>query len=370
MPRPRGWAGGGAEWWCCHEHRTAVSADLAARAYAVRSALLGRTLVALVLVVDVRTMSTIPGLRARTTERGIRIIELDYFADPARGPAWLEEARKRSTSLAEFQRNVLRNWHISGGTGVYAEFTEIGREQYVYEPPSLLKLPVYRGWDLGRRHPACVWLQYAPKSDRVYVLREFEPKDIAAHHFRDACRYFSGQLARTALDTDTLEWVQMQEALPGMPKPPWFPPDTVFIDLAGNEATMRQSIASRDPREATLRQVWAAGGIEFGIQIGPVKARVDVLRRLLYLRADGRPGILISPYCPAVLAMLDGGLTYKKATPVRMVQEEVRKDGQSDDVHDALTYALVGIVPAEGVPGVTPGMAPWPTEDEDLGWTL
>jgi hypothetical protein len=130
-----------------------------------------------------------------------------------------------------------------------------------------------------------------------------------------------------------------------------------------------QSIAARDPRESTLRQVWAAGGIEFSIQAGPVKARVDVLRRLLYLRADGRPGILISPYCTAVLAMLDGGLSYKKATALRPDQEEVKKDGQHDDVHDALTYALVGIVPAEGVPGVTPGMAPWPTEPEQIGWT-
>jgi hypothetical protein len=312
----------------------------------------------------------IPGFTARTTERGIRVIELDYFADPARDAAWLAKARQRSTSLAEFQRNVLRNWHIAGGAGVYPEFAEIGRERYVYEPPSLLKLPVIRGWDLGRRHPACVWLQYAPKSDRVYVLREFEPRGIAAHHFRDVCRYFSGQLDRAALDADSLEWVTMQDALPGMPKPPWFPPGTSFLDLSGNEATMQQSIAARDPREATLRQVWAAGGIEFGIQTGPVKARVDVLRRLLYLRLDGRPGILISPYCTAVLAMLDGGLVYKRATPVRPDQEEVRKDGQHDDVHDALTYALVGMVPAEGQPGVTPGLAPWPSEPESIGWSL
>lgn len=315
-------------------------------------------------------MSEIDGLRARTTARGLRVIELDYFADPARGEEWLGQARRRSTSLAEYQRNVLRNWNISGGVGVYAEFTEIGRERYVYEPHALLKLPVYRGWDLGRRHPACVWLQYAPKSDRVYVLREFEPRDIAAHHFRDVCRYLSGTLDRKSLDADSLEWVHMQETLPGMPKPPWFPPGTQFIDLAGSEASMRQSIAARDPREATLSQVWAAGGIEFGIQSGPVKARIDVLRRLLYLRADGRPGIFISPYCTAVLSMLDGGLAYKRATLTRPSQEEVRKDGQHDDVHDALTYALVGIVPADGVPGVTPGMPAWPQEQESVGWSL
>jgi hypothetical protein len=49
---------------------------------------------------------------------------------------------------------------------------------------------------------------------------------------------------------------------------------------------------------------------------------------------------------------------------------EPKKDGKNDNVHDALTYALVGIVPAQGVPGVTPGMAPWPTEEENIGWTV
>lgn len=309
----------------------------------------------------------LPGLDARTTQRGHRVITLDYFADPARGEEWLEMVRKRSTSLAEFQRNVLRNWHISGGAGVYPEFAEIGRELYLYEPPALLRQPVLRGWDFGIRAPVCVWLQYAPKSDRVYVLREFAPRGIAAHHFRDACRYFSGQLDRSALDADTLEWVVLQENLPG-PKPPWFPPGTQFIDLGGNEVNNRQSIAARDPREATLRQVWAAGGMEMAVQVGPVKARLDVLRRLLYLRADGRPGILLSPTCSAVAAMLDGGLVWKRSTPVRPDQEEPRKDGTHDNVHDALTYALVGIVPAEGVPGVTPGLAPWPAE-ESIGWS-
>lgn len=312
----------------------------------------------------------VPGMTARTTSRGHRVIDLDWWADPARGEEWLAEARRRSTSASEFQRNVLRNWHISGGLAVYPEFSEIGRERFVYDAPELLRLPVLRGWDLGLRHPVCVWMQYAPKSDRVYVLREFEPKGIAAHHFRDVCRYLSGQMPRTALDADSLEWVQMQESLPDMPKPPWFPPGTTFVDLSGPEASMRQSIAARDPREATLRLVWSAGGIELQEQPGPVKAREDVLRRLLFLRPDGYPGILISRYCPAVLAMLDGGLARKKGTPVRPAQEEIRKDGQHDDVHDALTYALVGMVPAEGVPGVTPGVAPWPTTEENVGWTV
>lgn len=310
----------------------------------------------------------IPGFAARTTERGIRVVELDYYADPARGEAWLEMARKRSTSLAEFQRNVLRNWGITSGTTFYPEFGEIGRDAYLFEPPALLKGAVIRGWDFGWRAPVCVWMQYSTKSDRVYVLREFAPRGISAHHFRDVCRYLSGQLEREALDGPALEWVVMLGDLPGVPRPPWFPPGTVFADLSGPEVNAVQSISSKDPEEATLRQVWAAGGIEFAIQAGPVHARTTVLRRLLHVRRDGRPGILISPACVGVLAMLDGGLAFKKATKQNPEPDEPRKDGTHDNVHDALTYALVGVVPADGVPGVTPGMEAWPAEDV-IGWT-
>ena len=117
-----------------------------------------------------------------------------------------------------------------------------------------------------------------------------------------------------------------------------------------------------------MRQVFAAGGIEFDIQAGRVKARAMVLRRLLHLRADGHPGILISPVCIDVLAMLDGGLTFQKATRLNPLPEKPRKDGRHDNTHDALTYAMVGVVPADGVPGVTPGMVAWETE-EVIGWT-
>lgn len=311
----------------------------------------------------------IPGYKARTTQRGFRVIELDAWADPARGEEWMAKARLRSASNADFEREVMRNWNITSGATFYPEFGEVGRERYLYEPKALLRQPVIRGWDFGWRAPMCVWMQYAPKTDRVYVLREFSPRGISAHHFRDVSRFLSGSLEWEQLDGPSREWVEMLAGLPGVPQPPWFPPGTQFVDLSGPEVNSTQSISARDPEEATLRQVWAAGGIEFSIQAGPVKARTVVLRRLLSVRRDGYPGILISPVCIDVLAMLDGGLTFKKATTLNPMPSEPRKDGRHDNTHDALTYALVGVVPAQGMPGVTPGMAPWPEGEELVGWT-
>jgi hypothetical protein len=312
---------------------------------------------------------SIDGYKARTTSKGYRVIELDVWAHPDRGPAWIEEARRSASSPAEFERNVMRNWNITSGTTYYPEFAEIGRHRYEYEPPALLAGPVIRGWDFGYRAPCCIWLQYVPASDRVYVLREFSPKGIGSHDFRDVVRHLSGQLHFEELRPTAQEWVTMLRELPGMPKPPWFPEGTQFVDLAGPEVNRVQSIAANDPAEATERLIFAAGGIEFAIQAGRVKARTKVLRRLLHLRPDGWPGIVISPYCVDVLAMLDGGLTFLKATTKNPMPEEPKKDGRHDNTNDALTYALVGMVPADGVPGVTPGMAAQPADDS-IAWSL
>lgn len=306
----------------------------------------------------------IQGYRARTTARGYRVVELDAVADPSRDEAWLEDARRRSPSEADFQREVLRNWNITSGDAFYPEFATIGRPCFEWEPPELLRGPVVRGWDFGWRAPVCVWMQYAEASDRVYVLREFTPRGISAHHFLAVCQHFSGTVEYGDLEPVPREWVDLTRDTAGMPPPPWFPRGTEFVDLAGPEVNATQSIAARDPREATLRAVWANSGIVLGIQPGPVKARVDVLRRLLYPRPDGWPGIVISPICTGVLAMLDGGLAYRKATPLNPKPDDPRKDGYYDNIHDALTYALVGLVPATAPVRGTPG---W-MEEGDMGW--
>jgi hypothetical protein len=201
----------------------------------------------------------IDGYRSRVTKRGIRVVELDACADPARDQKWLDKARRQASSEADFQREVMRNWNISSGDAYYPEFASIGQARYEFEPKELLKLPVVRGWDFGVRRPVVVWMQYSGESDRLYVLREWAPRGIAAHHFRDVSRWLSGSLDIDSLDPACRDWADMLLEMPG-PRPPWFPPHTEFYDFSGSEIENRQSIAARDPREATLRGVWSAGG--------------------------------------------------------------------------------------------------------------
>lgn len=303
------------------------------------------------------------GYRSRVTKKGYRVVEIDAWADPARDEAWLEEARRTATSEADFQREVLRNWNVSGGDSYYHEVTKIGIEKYEFEPPFLLDLPIVRGWDFGIRMPVVHWCQYSATSDRFYVIREWAPEGIPAHHFRDVSRWLSGQLPLGSLEPEARQWAEMLLELPG-PKPPWFPEGCDFFDYTGNEIENRQSIAAKDPREATLRQVWANGGIEFSVHTGGVKARCDVLRRLLSLREDGRPGLLVSPYCPMTLGMLNGGLVFQKGTAINPKPETPKKDGRNDNVNDSLTYAVVGVVPPSAPSEHEAG---W--EQEDIGWS-
>lgn len=314
-------------------------------------------------------MTEIPGFRARTTAKGYRIVELDARADPARGDEWHAEAKRSASTNADFQREVMRNWNITSGASVFPEFSTIGREHYLYEPSILLALPIICGFDFGHRAPGMICFQYAPKSDRVYVLREWMPNAIGTHHFRDVCMHLRGQLAFHELDEVGQEWVRTLRSLPGSPPIPWFPLGVQFVNLSGPEITAVQANAAKDPADATARLIFSARGVEFDVQTGRVKGRISVLRRLLAIRADGHPGILISPHCGEVLAMLDGGLTFKRATPLNPKPEEPKKDGRHDNTFDALTYGLVGSVPADGQPGVTPGM-PEVTGEEDLGWTV
>jgi len=319
--------------------------------------------------VEARTNIPIPGVTLHVTPRGFLHVRVEHFADPAKAtPEWLEWARTTVPTDKDHRREHLLDWHTSSGDAFFPEFSEIGRARYVYDPERLLAGPVYRGWDFGVRGPVCVWLQYSHKSDRVYVLREFAPggygknANISAHHFRDICRWASGQLVLDQLYGIGHEWAELLLRLDG-PKPPWFPPYTVFEDFSGAEVHNRQSIAARDPVEATLLGVWEAGGITISPQIGPVKAREVVMRRLLPIRPDGYPGILVAGCCTEVLAMLDGGLVYKQPTRLNPRPTNPKKDGRFDNVMDAIGYALVAVVSTDPPVAFVPGQ-------EDIGWTL
>jgi hypothetical protein len=317
------------------------------------------------------------GCNAFDTPRGIRVIELDFWADKSRDQKWEEREKIKYASEKDWRRDNMRDWTSAEGDVFYPEFQENGKARYVQPLRELAKLPVVRSFDFGFRRPACTWIQYAAGSDRVWWVREFMPHDLGTHDFRDAVQYLSGMLDFSVLTPRARDWIDLYAAKENAPKPPWFASTTDFFDVSGPESYRTEASAIRATEEANAAQVFANGGIYLNMVDPPVKARVDVIRRLLKIRKDGWPGIIIDPQCEEGIQMFNGALSFERATKDNPIPSKPRKDGHFENIHDALGYGIVAVVPMEdrrpeseeprvvGYDGRTPLYKP---AGEDLGW--
>jgi hypothetical protein len=297
------------------------------------------------------------GFHVRKAPSGFSVVEIDYWADPAKTPMWAEKIRKLMPSEKQFRREFLRDWDSGEGDSFYPEFqTWGGRRMFVRKAPGVLSnLPIYRGWDFGFRRPACVWFQYAPKQDLVWVLREIMPEQLPTDSFCELVQYLSGQLDIRHLNIGALNWVEKIRETPGLPKPPWFQADAVpynFIDYAGPEALKTSATVVSDTAERTDYEVLASKGVVLSTAASSPKARSRIIRRLFHPRGNspesGTPGILFDPACPILIRGMSGGITFPVATPQKPHPDvdEPRKDGYFEHTHDALGYGVIGVVPA------------------------
>jgi hypothetical protein len=241
------------------------------------------------------------GLRSFTTPRGIRVMELDLTANPMHTPEWIQAARTRYSSEREWRREMMRDWTTPSGDPYFPEFVEIGVIRFIRPVTRLIKGPVYRSYDFGKRCPACTWFQYSQKGAKP-----------------------SG----------------------GHCPPPWFPLGTHFIDITGKEALQGQSNAIL-PELATVQGIFSEMGMNLIIQNPRVMARYQVMRRFLRVYDDGLPGLLIDPQCEEAIDMFSGKLCYPDATPANPVPTKPKNDGHLINLSDAFTYGVVMVAPAD-----------------------
>lgn len=316
------------------------------------------------------------GCNAYSTPRGIRVLEVDYWADPNRDENWREREKQKYTSK-DWRRENERDWTSAEGDTFYPEFAELGTPRFVLPLSQLAALPVVRSFDFGFRRPACTWIQYSPTQDRVWWIREFMPHDLGTHDFRDCVQFLSGRLSYSSLTPRSKDWIDLYANKEGAPKPPWFPSTIDFFDVSGPESYRTEASAIRATEEANAAQVFANGGIYLNMVDPPVKARVDVIRRLLKLRLDGWPGLIIDPQCEEGIQMFNGALSFERPTKDNPIPTKPRKDGHYENLHDALGYGIVAVVPLEdnrpgenapeviGYDGRSPIYKPM---GEDMGW--
>lgn len=293
--------------------------------------------------------AVIPGYSTRVTRRGVRVLSLDVEADPAkRDPAWLAAQRATYPTETAFRRELRRDWTAGEGDVFFPEWFENGgRERYVQPIPYLLTGPIYRGWDFGRRAPACVWFQYDRKNKRLLVLRSVTPSYMGIHHFRDLVLYLSGQLPFSALEIPAQNWVAKIEEDPTQPKTPWFQ-GTVsrplqFVDYGGYEARQDSDMVREESAALSRKAVLAEAGIYLS-EMWAATNRDTLMRKLMGVRPDGWPGVLIDPANPCLIQGLGGGLVFKKPTAEDPMPIVYMKDGIHDNVYEALLYGVVGVV--------------------------
>lgn len=316
------------------------------------------------------------GYLSRVTPRGIKVVRLHYSADPLRDADWVA-SEKPKYSEKDWRRENELDWTSAEGDTFYPEFADNGKAAYIIPLPHLARLPIVRSFDFGFRRPACTWLQYSPSQDRVWVVREFMPHDLGTHDFRDAVQFLSGQFDYSGLTPRARDWVDLYANKMGAPKPPWFASTSDFFDVSGPESYRTESSAIRATEEANAAQVFANGGIYLNMVDPPVKARTDVIRRLLKLREDGFGGLLLDPQCEELIEAFNGALAFERSTKDNPIPTKPRKDGHYENLHDALGYGIVSVVPLEdrhpgqpnqqlvGYDGRKPIYRP---DGEDLGW--
>ena len=296
----------------------------------------------------------IPGVKFSKTVDDFVVCILDYEADPKkRSPEWEKQARKGLTDK-QWRREYKHDWTTAAGDSFYPEWQDNGEDDvYVANPGGLLSLPIYRGWDFGRRTPACLWSQYDPKNDLLWVLREFQPEDIDIRTYRDCVLFLSSQIGRDRLNQYSASWIDTIASDPRMPSPPWIPKDGAyarqFLDYAGPEANDSSDMPEADSEERTRAMVLAEAGIDLQVHSAPVRAGADAIRERLKIRecqyghedCPGHPGILFTPACPILTAGFAGGIAYPKPTAGTPEPKDPARDGFFEHLHECLRRVVI-----------------------------
>ena len=230
------------------------------------------------------------GITERTTETGIRVVEIDFEANPEkRSPEWEIEARRGYTSESAFRREMRRDRTVASGIGIYSE--EFSRSAHVAPEPLAPKpgSPMVFGFDFGLT-PACVWARVLAWGG-LRVFRETVTWDGRG----DPKTQGSDRLA------EKVDLARRREY-------PECTLETVYCDPSGWDR------GERDERTC-VSGLQERFGAEVNILPGPktFEARRSPMRRMLGRIRQGEPWIWISPTCTMLIQALSGAYRYRSS---------------------------------------------------------
>ena len=233
---------------------------------------------------------------------------LHWSAHPDRDEAWAEMKRGRMDPQ-QWLREYEMSFVVMAGQPVYPTFDLATHVRALKFKPTADTV-LYRGFDIGYRHPACIWTWRNPV-DQLYVLKEYAPVDTDGRTFLRNVKELSAAMFQKCKYRNIVPHDARNKSFMAEKKA-----EQSFIDLM----------------EAEKMSVDIINGV--GLQAG-----LEDVRHLLKIRADGRAGIVINENeCPILVEGFQGGYHYpeRRQHEINVPVEEPFKDHWYDDPQDAL----------------------------------
>lgn len=241
-----------------------------------------------------RIESISKGVGLRKNRNGYSVINLHWSASPKKDDNWKAESQKSYVSLDAWNQEQELDFNKTEGQRVFPGFRIDAHVKQIKANPYRT---IWRGWDFGYNHPACVWLQM-DELGRLNVLHELLGEEILINEFAAEVKAISRRLF----------------------------PGCGFKD-AGDPAGQ----AVNDKSERTTVDVLRALGIRVNMRKRPVREGINTIRGLLIPQGDVKSRFVIDPQCEHLIDGFLGGYT-------RNDEEEPIKDGFYEHLFDAMRY--------------------------------
>lgn len=206
----------------------------------------------------------------------------------------------------QYAREILGSFTMMAGKPVYGRFSETVHASMPIHVPIGANTVICEGYDFGYNHPAVVWA-WINDDNQLCIIREYMPEEVSTKDLGQGVLDIRDAAYRGCIFRE-------------------------FGDVAGHHKSSTADNTATDTDIKVLRKL----GINVRAKRRNIRDGIELIRNLLKIRADGKPGLLVDPSCRTVIDAFNGGYHYpdKEAGP----NENPEKDGFYDNPMDALRY--------------------------------
>lgn len=287
-------------------------------------------------------MKGVDGGRVIYSQRGITIwqnddaeitsIRVHYTAFPDKDPQnpdpekaatasrWRDQQRKKYLTQNAWDQEMEINFKVSSGKRVYPTFSEVDHildpentERYGASLRPLRRKKLIRSWDFGWHFPA-VLIGQVDTRDRLILYGELQGRDT------DIDRFAQQVLDYCASEFGDWSSVGYED----------------YCDPAG--AQVRSIMSERN--ENTELQVLGRYGIFPSYATQPRRVGRGIILRLLEMRDDNSPALLVTRQCPIIISGMLGGYAYRPRPDGVTFHEDPDDDGYYSHTQACLRYIV------------------------------